>query len=96
MAKLIKHSTTQLSPGQATPDGDFDARKARVYVQAANQDVVVFHGLGRVPRHVECTWKDGFADWKIVRDARGIVQMDSEKAVMQFSAANVTLDLRFA
>lgn len=93
---IIQHDKRDLPFDSPTRDGDFDAKLIKVRVASANLDTVVPHKLGRVPRQIAITWKDGFLDYKVSRDASGVPMLDDEKAVLQFSAANVTAVLRFA
>jgi hypothetical protein len=96
MAQLTQHEKSDLQVGQSSRDGDLDARLVKVYVATANQDTVVPHGLGRIPRHIELTWKDGFLDYKVSKDSKGRPMVDKEKIVIQFSAASITAVIRFA
>lgn len=93
---VIQHNKSTLIPGQSERDGDHDARKVRLYVTVANQNTTIQHRLGRTPRHIDCTWKDGFLDWKVSLDPQGVPMVDKDKIVMQFSAARVNAEFRFA
>lgn len=77
-------------------DGDIDAILVKVYVSTANQDTVIPHKLNRIPRQISLAWKDGFLDYKVSKDSKGQPMVDKEKAVLQFSAANVAVIIRFA
>lgn len=93
---IIQHDRHDIEVGKSQRDGDHDARLLKVYVATANQDVTLPHLLGRIPRHIQITWKDGFLDFKVSKDAQGRPVVDNEKVVLQFSAANVTAVIRFA
>jgi hypothetical protein len=93
---IIQHDKRELPFDLPSRDGDHDAKLIKVRVASANLDTVIPHKLGRVPRQIAIVWKDGFLDFKVSRDASAAVMVDDEKAVLQFSAANVTAVLRFA
>jgi hypothetical protein len=93
---IIQQNKANIPTDQSVRDGDLDARLAKIYVKVANQNTVIWHKSGRVPRQIELVWKDGFLDFKVALDSKGQPMVDEEKAVLQFSAANVTTVIRFA
>ena len=93
---IIQHDKSNLQIGESVRDGDFDARLVKVYIKDANLNTVIEHKLGRIPRHIDLTWKDGFLDFAVCLDATGSPMIDTEKVVLKFSAANVTAVIRFA
>ncbi len=93
---IIQHSKSNIAIDHPERDGDFDARLVKVFVRTANLNTIVPHKLGRIPRQIQIVWKDGFLDYKVALDPKGQPMVDEEKAVLQFSAANVTALIRFA
>lgn len=93
---IIQHDKRDLPFDLPTRDGDHDATLVKVRVAAANTDTVIPHKTGRIPRQIAIVWKDGYLDFKVALDTFGIPMLDAEKAVLQFSTANVTAVLSFA
>ena len=85
--KTPQYSRTQLEIEAIEKDGDMEAIVTKKSIVTANEDVVVFHGLGRIPSRAYVIWCIGnFITCQISLDANGQPQADNEKSVLKFSA----------
>lgn len=73
-------------------DKDLDQVRVKKSIRTANQDVVIFHRLGRVPNRVFVDWATGgFPVVKVSLDSSGREQADDDKVVVQFSATGIAV-----
>ncbi len=93
---MISHDTTDLNVNEGAPDGDHNAFSRKLFVEAAaGGEVVVEHGLGRVPLYFLITEKDAACDAYWSKDTDGTIKRDSRQCVLKFTAQNVNLTIRF-
>lgn len=73
------------------PDGDMAQVRVKKSVIVANQDLVIWHRLGRPPNKVFIDWSSAFMQVKVSLDSNGREQADDEKIVVQFNSTGTAV-----